>query len=57
MKKVFTLFLCNCKMNKLEKSSIDCHINTYIDDEKNIFAAFFKICQYNVSSGFERNYF
>lgn len=61
MGKVFPVFLCDCKINKLEQSSIDFHINTYINEcyheERNVFAAFCKTCPCNVSSGFESNYF
>ena len=61
MEKVFTVFFCDCKINKLEESSIDFHINTYINEcyqeERNVFAAFCKSFPCNVSSSFEMKLF
>lgn len=63
MENVIAIFLCNCKIKRLEKSGIDFHTNTYIAEryheerERAVFAAYCKDCLYNVSSGLERNYF
>ena len=57
MEKVYTAFLCDCKINKLQQSNIYFHINIYINEcfhvERIVYAAFCNKCPYNLSSGFK----
>ena len=32
MEKVCTIYLCDCKINKLRQSNVDFHINTFTDE-------------------------
>ena len=61
MEKVYTAFLCDFKINKLQQSNIYFHYNIYINEcfheERIVYAPFCNKCPYNLSSGFARNYF
>ena len=44
MEKVCTIYLCDCKINKLRQSNVDFHINTFTDEyfhEKKLFLQLF----------------
>lgn len=61
MEEAYTVFLCDCKISKLEQNNINFYVNTYINEffyeKRRFFAAFCSTCPYNVSNDFERNYF
>ena len=63
-----SIYLCDCKINKLQQSNVSFHVNTFMNEcfhekkkkkekKRTVFAAFQAKCPYNISTGFERNYF
>ena len=49
------------KYSNLQQSNVDFHVNTFINEcfheKRTEFADFCATCPYNISTGFERNYF
>ena len=61
MENVCTIYLYDCKINKLQQSMLIFMLTLLLTNafmrKKSVFAAFCVKCPSNLSTGFERNYF